>query len=78
MRRIVAMTPAAIEPNSASQIGAVPSPRLVAIVFGVADLSAAEACFKSAADRLCQRATAVWSCRRPPGRALLFAFEVSR
>ena len=72
---VAAMTPAAIEAEFGVEIGSAPSPRLVGIVFGVADLSAAAACFNSAG------IAAITHNHRlvvPPsaGQGAFFAFEV--
>lgn len=74
---IVAMTPAAIEAELGIAIGAAPSPRFVAALFGVPDLSAAQALFKSGQiahvnrnDRLVVPPAA--------GQGAVFAYEVSR
>jgi glyoxalase-like protein len=74
---IVAMTPAAIDAELGVAVGAAPSPRLVAIQFGVADLSAAEACFKSAGITYVRRKNRLVV---PPaaGQGAVFAFEGSR
>jgi Glyoxalase-like domain len=74
---IVAMTPAAVEAELGVAAGAVSSPRLVAIQFGVADLSAAETCFKSAGISYVRRDGRLVV---PPaaGQGAAFAFEVSR
>jgi hypothetical protein len=73
---IAAMTPAAIEAELGIAIGAAPSPRLVAIVFGVADLSAAQAHFKS---RQIAHAGRNGRLVVPPaaGQGAVFAYEVS-
>ena len=74
---LVAMAPAAVEAELGVAVGAAPSPRLVAIQFGVADLSAAAACFKSAGIGHVSRNGRLVV---PPaaGQGAVFAFEVSR
>ena len=72
---VVAMMPAAVEAEFGIEIGRTPSPRLVGIVLGVADLSAAEASFNSAGIACIRRNDRLVV---PPsaGQGAFFAFEV--
>jgi hypothetical protein len=72
---VVAMTPPAIEAEFGVEIGRTPSPRLVGIIFGVANLSAAKACFNSAGIACITRKDRLVV---PPsaGQGAFFAFEV--
>jgi hypothetical protein len=74
---VTVMTPAAIEAELGVGIAAISSPRLVALIFGVAGLSAAEACFKSGQIAYVRRQNRLVV---PPaaGQGAVFAFEVSR